>query len=84
MPIGGGQPVQVALPRIQDDAVGFLAQNPVAPKEYAIATYQRDVYVSKDGGRSWKQIARRGQTNLVAPAGPASGNGLNHQHDKRD
>ena len=84
IPISGGERVQVALPRIQDDAIGYLAQNPVARNEYAIATYQRDVYVSKDRGRSWKQLARRGQTDLVAPAGPASGNGLNHQHDKRD
>jgi photosystem II stability/assembly factor-like uncharacterized protein len=83
-PINGRGRVQLALPPIQEDAVGFLAQNPVARNEYAIATYQRDVYVSKDGGRSWTQIARRGQTDLVTPIGPAPENGLNHQHDKRN
>ena len=63
MPTGGGQRLQIALPRLQEDAVGFLAQNPVARDEYAIATFQRDVYVSKDQGQTWKRIARRGNTS---------------------
>jgi photosystem II stability/assembly factor-like uncharacterized protein len=84
IPIMGGGRMQLALPPLQQDAVGFLTQNPTAQTEYAIATYQRDVYVSTDGARSWKQIARRGQTDLVAPTGSTSGNGLNHQHDKHN
>jgi hypothetical protein len=53
---------EIKLPRLKEDAVGFMAQNPVAKTEYTIATFQRDVYVTKDGGQSWKQIARRGET----------------------
>lgn len=29
--------------------------------EYAVATFKRDVYVSKDGGESWSQIAEGGK-----------------------
>lgn len=30
-------------------------------QEYAIAMFQRSVYLSKNGGQSWQQIAARGQ-----------------------
>ncbi|WP_407973405.1 F510_1955 family glycosylhydrolase (plasmid) [Burkholderia pyrrocinia] len=52
----------VALPSLTNDAVAFIAQNSVKRNEMAIATFQRDVYVSADQGRTWKQIARGGQT----------------------
>jgi hypothetical protein len=39
---------------------GNIAQNPAAPKEYAIATFERSVFVSRDGGHTWVQIAVRG------------------------
>jgi hypothetical protein len=42
--------------------VAYIAQNPANGKEYAIATFTRDVYLSKDGGRTWKQIAAHGET----------------------
>ena len=63
IPLAGGARAQIELPPLQDDAVGFLAQNPGMRDEYAVATFQRDVYVSKDRGRTWQQIARRGHTS---------------------
>lgn len=33
----------------------------VARKEYAIATFNRSVFISPDGGHGWKQIARHGE-----------------------
>ncbi len=51
---------QVKLPPLTKDAVSFVAQNPAKRSEYAIATFGRSVYLSKDGGRSWQQIADRG------------------------
>lgn len=50
----------VKLPPLQKDAVAYIAQNPASRSEYAVATFGRSVYVSKDAGRSWKQIASRG------------------------
>jgi len=57
----GGANAAVALPPMRDDAVSYVAQNPAAAGEYAIATFERSMYVSSDGGRSWRQIARDGK-----------------------
>jgi hypothetical protein len=61
LPLGNGHPVQVRLPPLKDDAVAYIAQNPARKLEYAIATFQRSVYLSKDAGESWIQIADRGK-----------------------
>lgn len=60
-PIGGEPTTPVTLPKMTKDAVAHIAQNPVRRDEYAIATFQRDVYLTKDAGRTWTAIARRGQ-----------------------
>ena len=60
LPLGPGHPVKVALPPLTEDAVAYIAQNPARRLEYAIATFKRSVYLSKDGGESWRQIADRG------------------------
>ena len=53
----------VALPAFEArDAVGYIAQNPARPDEWAIASFGRDVYVSRDRGKTWNTIARRGAT----------------------
>ena len=56
----GGESARIVLPPLTNDAVAYIAQNPARKLEYAIATFERSVYLSKDGGRSWKQIAERG------------------------
>lgn len=49
------------LPPLGRDAVTFIAQNPARPDEIAIATFERSVFVSQDRGKTWKEIAARGQ-----------------------
>lgn len=61
LPLDGGHPVQVRLPPLKEDAVAHVAQNPARKLEYAIATFKRDVYVSRDRGESWRQIAQAGK-----------------------
>jgi hypothetical protein len=61
LPVDEGHPVQVPLPALKEDAIAYIAQNPARKLEYAIATFKRDVYVSKDSGQSWRQIARAGK-----------------------
>ena len=51
----------VALPPLRRDAVAYIAQNPAERLEYAIATFERSVYLSKDAGQTWSQIADRGK-----------------------
>lgn len=58
--LGGGKPASIELPSLGRDAVAYIAQNPANRTEYAIATFERSVYLSGDSGRSWKQIAQRG------------------------
>jgi hypothetical protein len=63
VPLGAGPPVPLALPDLEKDAVAYIAQNPARRREYAIATFGRSVFLSPDGGQTWKQIAKRGAAN---------------------
>ena len=53
-----GRPI--ALPQLPQDAVSYIAQNAAQPDEVAIATFKRSVFLSRDGGRKWTQIAKEG------------------------
>lgn len=57
----GGLTTRFDLPPLPQDAVAYIAQNPARRDEYAIATYKRSVYLSKDGGKTWTPIAQQGQ-----------------------
>lgn len=57
----GGPAHPVALPPLGDDAIAYLAQNPVRRDEYAIATFKRSVFLTHDAGKTWEPIARQGQ-----------------------
>lgn len=57
-----GQVTPLSMPELQEDAAAYLVQNPTLPQEWAMATFKRNVYLSKDGGRSWNAIAQAGKT----------------------
>jgi photosystem II stability/assembly factor-like uncharacterized protein len=57
-----GQKTERALPSLGDDAVAYIAQHPHDLNELAIATFARSVFLSRDGGMTWKQIADHGRT----------------------
>ena len=48
------------LPQMEKDFVLYIAQNPAKPAELAIATRRKNVFLSPDAGKNWKQIAREG------------------------
>jgi len=56
-----GKKDPVTLPPLTRDAVSYIAQNPVNRNEYAIATFERNVFITPDAGRTWRQIAREGK-----------------------
>jgi hypothetical protein len=56
-----GPMAQIKLPPLKDDAVAYIAQNPANHDEYALATFERNVFLSRDGGRAWTPIAERGR-----------------------
>lgn len=43
------------------DAIAYIVANTAAPGEIAVASQERDIYLSHDGGRSWQAIARAGK-----------------------
>jgi hypothetical protein len=53
-------PIGITLPPLTNDAVAYIAQNPARRAEYAIATFERSVFLSKDAGKTWAAIASRG------------------------
>lgn len=57
-----GNRTEIPLPPLTRDAVSHIAQNPAARTEYAIATFERSVFLGRHVGKSWTQIARNGQT----------------------
>ena len=59
--INGGSPSPVRLPPLTKDAVAYIAQNPARRLQYAIATFERNVFISNDRGQRWFQIAERGR-----------------------
>ncbi len=59
--VNGKQTSRFQTPTIAaKDAIGYVAINPVQPNEMVIATFGRDIYLSKDGSQTWQQIADNG------------------------
>lgn len=59
--IYGPRRADAALPQLGRDAVAYIAQNPARHDEIAIATFERNVFVSQDRGKTWNEIADRGE-----------------------
>lgn len=53
---------EIATPVAQTDAIAYIAQNLTKRQEFAIATFSRSVYLSRDEGKTWKRIADQGKT----------------------
>lgn len=49
---------ELSLPAFGRDAVANIVQNPARRTELALITFERAVFVSSDGGKTWKRIAR--------------------------
>ena len=59
----GAKADALPIPALKEDAVAYIAQNPVRRNELVIATYKRNVFLSQDQGRTWKPIATDGDTH---------------------
>ncbi len=56
---------EVNLPPLTNDAVVYIAPDPAVPSTYAIATFERDIYVTADAGGGWRQVVERGRTRWL-------------------
>jgi hypothetical protein len=55
------QSVSVPPPTLaSDDAMSYIAMNPAQPGTLALATFNRELYLSEDSGETWQQIAQAG------------------------
>ncbi len=59
-PLRGGPTVQIALPKLPNDAIAYIAQNPLRREQYAIATFGKSVFMTDNAGRTWATLAERG------------------------
>ncbi|MED1725012.1 F510_1955 family glycosylhydrolase [Paenibacillus pasadenensis] len=55
------QPTAIKTPVQNGDGISYLTGSPANPKELALATEKKDVYVSTDYGTDWNKIANQGQ-----------------------
>ncbi|MFC4765857.1 F510_1955 family glycosylhydrolase [Effusibacillus consociatus] len=58
---------EINIPPLKEDAVTYIAQNPVNENEMVFATVKKDVYLSSDKGESWKWIAEQGKGISTTP-----------------
>lgn len=59
--LASGAVASLGGPRLApEDVLTFIATSPADPMTLAVATAQRDVFLSRDGGASWEQIADDG------------------------
>ena len=61
-PLKGGRVAKLQLPHLAGDYVTCLAHSPLDERALAFATRRRDVYLSRDAGRTWQQLASNGET----------------------
>ncbi|CAM4421751.1 F510_1955 family glycosylhydrolase [Paenibacillus tarimensis] len=52
---------EINIPVLKQDAISFIGQSPVNPKDISIMTNNNDVYVSADEGGSWTNIMKQGK-----------------------
>jgi photosystem II stability/assembly factor-like uncharacterized protein len=58
--LASGKVEGLPLPKLENDAASYIAQNPENRKELAVATFRRSILISPDGGQNWKFIAENG------------------------
>lgn len=63
--LAGQQFKSLTIPALAaDDGLAYLAVNPTKLSEMALATFQRNIYLSTDAGQSWSPIAQNGRGNV--------------------
>lgn len=48
------------IPKLENDAIAYVKQNPVTKNEFMFATFNKDIYLTKDIGNSWTEIVDNG------------------------
>ena len=56
-----GKEEEINLPKMEQDAVMYLAQNPRNPDELVFASFKGNVYRSVDGAKTWTTLVENGE-----------------------
>ncbi|GGG24365.1 F510_1955 family glycosylhydrolase [Paenibacillus abyssi] len=59
--VESGQIIEIDIPLDSEDAIYYMAINPVNPSEITVATANKNIYLTPDNGTTWKQIADNGE-----------------------
>ncbi len=54
------QTEEIKIPLLEQDAIQYISQNPVESDELVFTTFAKDIYLTKDNGRTWVKIADKG------------------------
>ena len=52
---------EIIIPDLTEDAIAYIAENPIKANEITFATFKKDVYVSNDNGDTWTKVADQGK-----------------------
>jgi hypothetical protein len=56
-----GEQKEISIPNLdEDDAISYIAVNPQNPEEIVYTTYKKDIFITKDSGVSWTELANEG------------------------
>lgn len=58
--VESGEQEEISIPSLTANAVMYIAQHPLNEKEWLFASFNKDVYLTKDQGEEWIQIADQG------------------------
>lgn len=53
--------IEITLPKLERDAVMYLAQNPQNQSEIVFSTFSGHVFLSNDDGKTWVQLVEKGE-----------------------
>jgi hypothetical protein len=59
--IANGSEDKITLPKMKQDAVMYLAQNPKNSNEITFASFNGDIYQTQDGANTWNLIVKAGE-----------------------
>lgn len=59
--LADGSEEEIALPEMKQDAVMYLAQNPINGNEVIFSTFNGDIYQTQDGMKTWNLIVKEGK-----------------------
>jgi photosystem II stability/assembly factor-like uncharacterized protein len=59
--INTNESTSISIPTLTEDAVQYVSQSPTNKDSFVFTTFKNNIYLTKDGGQSWTQLAEEGK-----------------------